>query len=157
MQNEHFSIPLLVNDLRRLWSLQVSSQITLNLPERLKHGSHFFINLAVIQAGYFSLFAVDEGGQVQSLIDEQYIEPKSITFPEPNDYDGLISEVVNLQDLFTQDYYVAALCEKSDYNRFASEIATKQYSHTTNNYLFGQVIQSYQDCQLSTQVLVTYR
>lgn len=148
-------------DDNNLQSASHGNYIQIKLPQSRLHGTPFFIttNLNNDSPGFLSYFTVSESGQVQMVEQHNPVTSgqKQIQWPDPNLYDGLVSEVDEGQQS-TRELYLGVFCEqKIALDKFYTMGNRLPDSKDKNLYLYGELLDSVNPCAVSAREGLTTR
>ena len=119
----------------------------------LRHGDFYHLNLNNQAPGYLSIFHVDQFGNTQMLVANEYQDSAgSLTFPNLEDYDGLIAFTNKGVSGYSQDLLLATLCPKAD-PRLEEHLPVAERDSNlldSSTRRFGQLLNDIRDCAVAS-------
>ena len=123
---------------------------------KIKQGMYFHLNVKHASSGYLTLLSIDEEGKVSVMYENRYVETEKIdTYPDLDDYEGLMTEVLNNQETAIESY-MAILC-KSRQRFMQFEEMSEQINTNTDALRFPALYKMIDRCDFASVVLKTRR
>ena len=134
-------------------SKQAEFALDLQPSTNLKNGDFYHLNLSNQNPGYLSIFHVDQFGNTQMLVANEYQDSAgSLTFPNLEDYDGLIAFTNKGVSGYSQDLLLATLCPKAD-PRLEEHLPVAERDSNlldSSTRRFGQLLDDIRDCVVAS-------
>ena len=134
-------------------SKQAEFALDLQPSTNLKNGDFYHLNLSNQNPGYLSIFHVDQFGNTQMLVANEYqASAGSLTFPNLEDYDGLIAFTNKGVSGYSQDLLLATLCPKAD-PRLEEHLPVAERDSNlmdSSTRRFGQLLDDIRDCAVAS-------
>ena len=134
-------------------SKQAEFALDLQPSTNLKNGDFYHLNLSNQAPGYLSIFHVDQFGNTQMLVANEYQDSAgSLTFPNLEDYDGLIAFTNKGVRGYSQDLLLATLCPKSEPKLEEHLPVAERDSNLLDSSTrrFGQLLDDIRDCAVAS-------
>ena len=134
-------------------SEQAELALDLQPSTNLKHGDFYHLNLSNQNPGYLSIFHVDQFGNTQMLVANEYQgSAGSLTFPNLEDYNGLTAFTNKGVSGYSQDLLLATLCPKDDPKLEEHLQVAERNSNLLDSSTrrFGQLLNDIRDCAVAS-------
>ena len=134
-------------------SKQPEFALDLQPSTNLRNGDFYHLNLSNQNPGYLSIFHVDQFGNSQMLVANEYqASAGSLTFPNLEDYEGLIAFTNKGVRGYSQDLLLATLCPKA-YPKLEEHLPVAERDSNlldSSTRRFGQLLDDIRDCAVAS-------
>ena len=138
-----------------LFANSAPAELSLDLQPstNLKHGDYYHLNLNNQSSGYLSVFHVDQFGNTQLLMTNEYLAAAgSLTYPDLELYNGLTALTNENASGYSQDLLLATLCPEAEpklkEHLQVAEHGSNQLDDSTRR--FGQLLEDIRNCAVAS-------